>query len=134
MLVTEAEIAELERKYEKWNGKASLLLMPTLFLALMTLPVVTLYQNSLPLFMLASPVAMLFTVLFITRAARRWENATRDRIATHYSDKFMKTRWKTVADAQGVVIGVSTFGSSLTLAFGNGVKETYDRAMLTPVD
>jgi len=132
--VTEAEIAALERKYEKWSGKATMLIMPAVFVALLTLPIVTFHQNSLPLYMLASPVVLLLAVLFVIRAAQRWEDNARSRIATHYHNTYLKTRWRTVADAEGVVIGVSTFGTGLTLAFGNGVKETYERGMLTRID
>ncbi|MCZ7862565.1 hypothetical protein O9X98_14415 [Agrobacterium salinitolerans] len=132
--MTDAEIAELERKFEKWNGKSTILIMPTVFVSLFALPLVTLYQNSLPPIVLFAPLVPLVALLLGLKVVRRWEESTRRAIASHYEAKFMRTRWRTVADAEGVAIGVSTFGNRLTLAFGNGVTETYDRSLLAPVD
>ncbi|MCV9964218.1 hypothetical protein OIU34_20240 [Pararhizobium sp. BT-229] len=132
--MNDTEITKLEQKIRKWSGKARMLVMPTIFVALASLPYVTFHQNSLPTIALAAPVLLMFGVLMIMKAANRWEASARRRIASHYRAKFMKTKWRTVADAEGVAIGVSTFGDRLTLAFGNGVTETYDRTLLTRAD
>jgi hypothetical protein len=132
-VVTDSELAALERKYENWNGKSTLLIMPTVLLALFALPVVIFHQNSLPIYILVSPLVVILAVFSVNRAARRWEDMAERQIAVHYGDMYLKTRWQTLAGAEGVVIEVSTFGDRLTLAFANGVTETYDRNMLVRI-
>lgn len=134
MTMTDAEIAELERKFTKWNGKTTMLIMPTVLVSIFAMLLVTLYQNALTPIMFAAPLIPMLALTVGLKVARRWEESTRRAISAHYHAKYMKTRWRTVADAEGVVIGVSTFGNRLTLAFGNGVTETYDRGLLSPLD
>jgi hypothetical protein len=132
--MTDTEITKLERNFAKWNGKAPLVILPTIFVSIVALQLVIIYQNSLPPIMFLAPLLPVLAVTFVLKAANRWERSTRQAIATHYGEKFLKTKWRTVADAEGVAIGVSTFGNSLTLAFGSGVTETYDRSLLSPVE
>lgn len=136
MNLNEDSIEELERKharYEAWKGITDMLIMPVVFLSLGALSLVTVNQQALPTIVMPLPLVPMVGALFAMKASHNRIRRSREAIAAYYQRKFLKTRWRTVADAEGVVIGVSTFGHSLTLAFENGVKESYDRSMLTEV-
>lgn len=134
--MNEDSIEGLERRYAKheaWKGVWDMLMMPVVFLSLGALSLVTFNQQSLPLIVMPLPLLPMIGVLFAMKVSHARIRRLREAISSHYQRKYMKTCWRTPAKAEGVVIGVSTFGDTLTLAFENGVKETYGRNLLTEI-
>ncbi len=131
--MTEDEVLELRRKLKKWGDWPTALLVPGVMLSLMPLPLVTLYQTHLHPVFLLSPLLLLGLVLFAQKRFMDWERASRRAIAAYYSEQYMGTKWVTPAGAEGVTIGVSTFGGVLKLTFPSGHSEEYEIEILARV-
>lgn len=133
-MLKDSEIAALERKYARWSGPSTAFVVPAVILSVFTIPLTMAFQSELhPVFYLV-PVLLISGVFLGQVAASNWDDRTRKAIADHYASKYMGTRWKTAADAEGVVIEVSDFGGNLKLAFPNGIAQYYERETLVPVE